>query len=117
MTATTFLRVRDRLNKNGLQLELYAEPDGFRWDIANRPLPTRRVFATVHAALEHADMYTHIWYDETLEASQRLPTGPLDTGLAQSASPRSRTGGPVARKPRRGLEGLLAARRRSWNSA
>jgi hypothetical protein len=66
MTAMTFLRVRDRLNKSGLQLELYAEPDGFRWDIASKPLRTRRVFPTVQAALEHADMYTHVWYQERI---------------------------------------------------
>jgi len=64
-TAVTFRRVRDRLNKAGLQLELRAEPDGFQWDIVDKPLQTRRVFPTVQAALEHADIYTRVWYQES----------------------------------------------------
>jgi hypothetical protein len=85
MTADTFLRVRDRLNKAGLQLELYVESDGFRWDIAGKPLRTRRVFPTVEAALEHADAYTHFWFEDRLEPSQRRPTPQLEPALAQTA--------------------------------
>jgi hypothetical protein len=84
MTALTFLRVRDRLDRYGLKLELYAETNGFRWDIDNRPLQTQRVFPTVEAALEHADMYTRLWYEERFEASQ-------------ASSPRSQPGDPARR--------------------
>jgi hypothetical protein len=117
MTAVTFLRVRDRLNKSGLQLELYAESDGFRWDIAGRPLGTRRVFPTVQAALDHADMYTYVWYGEKREGTQRSPAGQPTTVHTEAASWRSPTSAPVSRLPRRRFDALLHARRRAWNSA
>jgi hypothetical protein len=73
MTAVTFLQVRDRLSKSGLQLELHVEPDGYRWDIASKPLGTRRVFPTVRAALEHADVYTQVWYSDSDQVAEPLP--------------------------------------------
>jgi hypothetical protein len=85
MTAVTFLRVRDRLENAGLQLDLYVESDGFRWDIGGRPLHARRVFPTVQEALEHADTYTHFWYEARQAASPQLPTPQLKPALSQTA--------------------------------
>jgi|HubBroStandDraft_1064217.scaffolds.fasta_scaffold294668_2 hypothetical protein len=87
MTAVTFQQVRDRLSKSGLQLELHVEPDGYRWDIANEPVATRRVFPTVRAALEHADMYTQVWYSDSDHVAQPLPAGQPERALTPPARP------------------------------
>jgi hypothetical protein len=45
------------------------EQDGWRWDIPQKPVFTRRVFPTVQKAVEHADMYTSVWWPDRAEVS------------------------------------------------
>lgn len=68
---------RERLEKHDLHMEVYRESDGWRWDIREKPIFTRRVFPTLRATLEHADVYTKLWherrshfYGEPMESEQ-----------------------------------------------
>lgn len=51
---------------------ILSEPDGWRWDIPQRPLRSRRVFPSVEAAVDHADVYTRTWWPA--EEEQQAPT-------------------------------------------
>lgn len=74
-------RVRRRLEKHfgERSFVLASEPDGWRWDIPQRPLRTRRAFATVEQALDHADRYTRLWWPEEEKEEAN------DPGLARGA--------------------------------
>jgi hypothetical protein len=71
------LRVRLKHHFGERSFVLLREPDGWRWDIPQQPMHTRRVFPTVQKAVEHADVYTNIWWplvsQETASNTETLP--------------------------------------------
>jgi hypothetical protein len=57
-------RVRQRLARRGLQLELRLEKHGWRWAITGQPPLTAHVFGSLHLALYHADAHTALRYKD-----------------------------------------------------
>jgi hypothetical protein len=57
------IRIRRRLKSHGVQLQLYADKNGWRWGIAGEP-PTPQAFGSLHLALSHADSHTAIRFRE-----------------------------------------------------
>lgn len=60
---TKLMLTRVRLAERGLTFVLYREPDGWHWNVPERPINTRRrAFPTVAAAVEHAYGYSRLWW-------------------------------------------------------
>jgi hypothetical protein len=71
-------RIQARLAAAHCRLELREEADGWVWEAVGHKAQTRRVFDSARLALEHADLYTRVWFPLLDEEPEELvrPSSP-----------------------------------------
>lgn len=69
-TAEIIRRVQARVGAHKYQFVLNRTPAGWEWNITGNPLHTRHVFTSAQLAIEHADLWTELWYPLPDEAYQ-----------------------------------------------
>jgi hypothetical protein len=69
---STMIRIQTRLDAVHCRFELREEEDGWVWESVGHKIQTRRVFDSAQLALEHADLYTRVWYPLLEEEPEEL---------------------------------------------